>query len=62
MLQKILQALDRERAKHDKQVTITHRNVAYEAGRRIGVIQGLDYAREAIVAALQDLNKKDNDL
>ena len=63
MLQKLMQKLAvlRLRALEENSRPIDG-DVAYEAGRRIGVLQGMDRTHQAINAFIADADKKDGDL
>lgn len=37
-------------------------NVACEAGRRVGLIQGIDLLTEAVVSYMKDTDERDDDL
>ena len=65
MIQKLLQAIDKAEAAHRAaglRPIPTDTDIKYEAGRRIGVIQGLEYARRALQEALTASSKEDDDL
>lgn len=65
MIQKLIQHLDQVKYAQQRAALTpigAGVDVAYEAGRRIGVIQGIDTVMTAIVAFIADSNTKDKEL
>ena len=65
MLQKLLQCIDRLEHAHQVANNAPHSvpgMIEYECGRRIGTVQGIQSARQAIIEFLSDQDEKDNDL
>lgn len=64
LVNKIINALQKKlgAVQADTCQPISHRNIAYEAGRRIGVTQGMRLALQEINSVLSDDAKEDNDL
>jgi hypothetical protein len=63
MIDKLLKAVDEaQRLAMQVAVKPISENVEYTAGLRIGVSQGIQQARAAILAAFKDTNDKDDNL
>lgn len=63
MIDKFLKAIDEaQRSAMQQAVKPISENVEYTAGLRIGVSQGIQQARVAILAAFKDTNEKDDNL
>jgi hypothetical protein len=64
MIQKLMQHIDRVRLRYANECTtpIGANDVSYEAGRRIGVVQGIDQTLLAIKQWVANSDEKDKDL